>query len=157
MDLLIESIHRFAITQNENYFDNCLDEIITRVNGLSTSDADFEWYNLRENFSKVKYLNELLNFYNISENRKLIYLLDLFMETIDHTTRHYLREINWDSQPVIETFLINSLNAGDPLQKLQEITKAYQLLVPIIENLRNETAQIEITDQEFLKNFDLKK
>ena len=157
MDLLIESIHRFAITQNENYFDTCLDEIITRVNGLNTSDADFEWHNLRENFSTVKYLNELLNFYNISKNNKLIYLIGIFMDTIDRTTTHYLREINWDTQPVIETFLINSLNANDPLQKLGEITKAYQLLVPIIEDLRNEKADFEINDQEFLKTFDLKK
>jgi hypothetical protein len=156
MDLLIESIHRFAITQNENYFDSCLNEIITRISNIYTADADFEWYNLRENFSKVKYLNELLNFYNITQNSKLNYLIGIFMESIDRTTQVYLREINWNSQPVIEKFLMDSLNAVDPLQKLDAITRAYNLLVPIVEDLRNEKAEFKINDQEFLKTFDLK-
>ena len=156
MDLLIESIQNFAISQNEQHFDACLDEIISRVNNLYTADADFEWYNLRENFSKVKYLNELLNFYNINQTKKLVYLIGIFMESIDRTTKIYLYEINWESYPNIESYLLESLNANNPLQKLGAITKAYDLLVPIIEDLRNEKVIFEINDQEFLKTFDLK-
>jgi hypothetical protein len=156
MDLLIESIQNFAISQNEQHFDACLDEIISRVNNLYTADADFEWYNLRENFSKVKYLNELLNFYNINQTKKLVYLIGIFMESIDRTTKIYLYEINWESYPNIESYLLESLNANNPLQKLGAITKAYDLLVPIIESMRNEKVIFEINDQEFLKTFDLK-
>jgi hypothetical protein len=156
MDFLIESIQNFAISQNEQHFDACLDEIISRVNNLYTADADFEWYNLRENFSKVKYLNELLNFYNINQTKKLVYLIGIFMESIDRTTKIYLYEINWESYPNIESYLLESLNANNPLQKLGAITKAYDLLVPIIEDLRNEKVIFEINDQEFLKTFDLK-
>jgi hypothetical protein len=156
MDLLIESIQNFAITQNEQRFDACLDEIITRVSGLYTADAEYEWNNLKENYSKIKYLNELLNFYNIKQTKKFIQLIGIFMESIDLTTKIYLCEINWTDHPIIEGYLIESLNAHNPLQKLGAVSRAYELLVPIIEAMRNEKIVPEIKDQNFVKTFDLK-
>ena len=157
MELLIKSIEHFAISQNEQTFDNCLDEIIFRVNNLYTVDAEFEWQSLRENYSKIKYLNELLNFYNIKQTKKFVTLIGIFLESIDRTTQMYLREINWDDNPTIQDYLLNSLNAQNPLHKLGLVLKAYQLLVPIIEGYRNEKIDFEIKDQNFIKTFDLKK
>jgi hypothetical protein len=157
MELLIKSIEHFAISQNEQTFDNCLDEIIFRVNNLYTVDAEFEWKSLRENYSKIKYLNELLNFYNIKQTKKFVTLIGIFLESIDKTTQMYLREINWDDNPTIQDYLLNSLNAQNPLHKLGLVLKAYQLLVPIIEGYRNETFIPQIKDQNFIKTFDLKK
>ena len=157
MELLIKSIEHFAISQNEQTFDNCLDEIIFRVNNLYTVDAEFEWQSLRENYSKIKYLNELLNFYNIKQTKKFVTLIGIFLESIDRTPQMYLREINWDDNPTIQDYLLNSLNAQNPLHKLGLVLKAYQLLVPIIEGYRNEKIDFEIKDQNFIKTFDLKK
>ena len=157
MELLIKSIEHFAISQNEQTFDNCLDEIIFRVNNLYTVDAEFEWQSLRENYSKIKYLNELLNFYNIKQTKKFVSLIGIFLGSIDRTTQMYLREINWDDNPTIQDYLLNSLNAQNPLHKLGLVLKAYQLLVPIIEGYRNEKIDFEIKDQNFIKTFDLKK
>jgi hypothetical protein len=156
MDELIISIQNFAITQNEQRFDDCLDTIIARVGSLYTQDADFEWENLKQNFSKIKYLNELLNFYNIKYTKRLVYLIGVFMESVDHSTKVYLREINWETYPVIENYFYESLNSNNPLQKLGAVSKAYELMVPIIESIRNEKALTQI-DPIFLKTFDLKK
>lgn len=157
MELLIKSIENFAISQNEQTFDSCLDEIIFRVNGLYTVDAEFEWTSLQENYSKIKYLSELLNFYNITQTKKLVQLIGIFMESIDRISQMYLREINWDDNPIIQGYLIESLNAHNPLHKLGSVFKAYEILVPIIEGYRNEKVVPKVTDHNFIKTFDLKK
>ena len=157
MDYLIQSIQNFAITQNEQRFDDCLDQIISKIGSLYTQDADFEWETLKQNFSKIKYLNELLNFYNINYTKRFIYLIGVFMESVDSTTKVYLREINWVDYPDIEGYLLESLNSQNPLQKLGAVTKAYDLLIPIIEKMRNEYIVPKVNDPIFLKTFDLKK
>jgi hypothetical protein len=156
MDLLIKSIEHFAISQNEKTFDSCLDEIIFRVNNLYTADSEFEWETLRENYSKIKYLNEVLNFYYVPQTKKLIQLIGVFMDSVDKVTQMYLQEIDWDENPTIQGYLLDSLNANNPLHKLGCVIKAYQLLVPLIEGYRNETFIPKINDQNFIKIFDLK-
>ena len=98
-------------------------------------------------FCKVIYLNE-----NVIESQKFNYLIGLFMESIDRKTQLYLREINWENHPLIEDYLEESLNACSPLQKLNAVGCAYKLLVPIIENLRNEKVNVKV-DSSFLKQF----
>jgi len=156
IDALCNSIQRFGVTQNENVFDFELNDIMSKMNITEEND---HWEDLQKNYSKLKYLSELINFYNLpSSFRKN---LSVFMESIDTKTQYYLSEINWsnsdpdikDDALRIKEFLEMSLNQNDSYEKLETVIKAYQILVPMIESFVGENCK-ELLDQEFLSRFE---
>jgi len=156
IDALCNSIQRFGVTQNENVFDFELNDIMSKMNITEEND---HWEDLQKNYSKLKYLSELINFYNLpSSFRKN---LSIFMESIDTKTQYYLSEINWsnsdpdikDDALRIKEFLEMSLNQNDSYEKLETVIKAYQILVPMIESFVGENCK-ELLDQEFLSRFE---
>jgi hypothetical protein len=158
MESLITVIQNFGITQDEKYLDNSLDVLIKNFSTLSNNDADDEWGTLKSNYSKLKYLNELINFYHIPDLTKFKITLGKFMESIDILTQKYLRNITWDGEEneieeTILKYLEESLNSYDPILKMSKIIKAYSMLVPIIEIMRNEKWRYTIDDREFLNKF----
>ena len=161
IDALSESIQRFGITRNEKTFDEQLDFIISKMNNKELLDDDEDWKVLQTNYSKLKYLYEIINFYNVPTSGKFIESLKIFMETIDRKNQYYLREINWYSDTSTNALLIKenieaSLNTTDPIIKMDIVLKAYQILIPIIENARNEKCNLHV-EFEFVEQFSTKR
>ena len=88
----------------------------------------------------------------------LLKSLSRFMEQIDKVTQYYLKMIDWNTESkIIEEFLLKSLNFNDPFQKLDYIIKAYDILIPIIEDYNKEKHIQKIDDPEFFKTFKKRK
>ena len=66
IDALTESIRKFGVTRDEQRFDDELDFIISKMKNLDSSDSECEWEKLQNIYSKLKYLDEMINFYNLS-------------------------------------------------------------------------------------------
>ena len=64
IDELTETIRTFGISKNEKEFELSLDDIMSRLD-IGSSDKDKHWELLRENYSKLKYLYEVINFYHL--------------------------------------------------------------------------------------------
>lgn len=162
IDNLSESIRTFAITSNQERFDNELDFIMNKMNTveIDTEDSDEQWDTLRLNYSRLKYLNETVNHFNLPTEGKFIESIKRFMDSIDKKTLFYLREINWySSEPSIfkESMEIKenleaSLNENDPFKRLTSVVNAYKILVDIVEDMRNEKCECAL-DLDFLNEF----
>jgi len=148
MDNLLKSLNNFKLGVSG------IDEIVNELDNLSTTDTNYEWEMLVANYSKLKYLEEMESeLSNLDSFRR-------FMEQIDKVTQKYLREINWDADFEfidesidIKYNLCCSLNHNNPFKKLKHIIKAYDLLVPIVEDIRREKIVKEIHDEDFIKTF----
>jgi len=158
IDALTDSLCRFAIVQDHTSFESELDTIIGSMKKVDVNPDD-KWEILQSNYSKLKYLQETINFYNVPTEGKFITSLAKFMESIDKQSDYYLREIFWDSETEfydesqdIKCFLEISLLETDPVQKLSLVIKAYRILVSIVEDFRRETCQ-NLLDDEFLDEF----
>jgi hypothetical protein len=148
MEKLINSLNKFKLNNSG------IDEIIRELDNLTTQDDSYEWNMLVANYSKLRFLQEMeseLN--NLDSFRR-------FMEQIDKVTQHYLKEINWDDSfefidesSEIKYNLNMSLNNNNPFKKLKYIIKAYDILVPIVEDVRSEKFMDQIEDQDFIKTF----
>jgi hypothetical protein len=162
IDELSESIRKFAIKKNEKEYANEMDILMDKMNSIDLShDSNKNWKVLKVNYSKLKYLYELINFYHFENQEKFSKSLDRFMETIDNTTQSYLNDINWD-EPLeeyieetnsIKKYFDESLNENESIKKLKIVLKAYEILVPMVEEFRNEKYQTEI-DPDFLETFE---
>jgi hypothetical protein len=135
-----------------------IDEIITELDNLSTQDDSYEWDMLIANYSKLRFLQQME--LELSDSIKLIGSFRRFMEQIDKVTQHYLREINWDDSfefidesSEIKYNLTMSLNNNNPFKKLKYIIRAYDILVPIVEDFRREKFVDQIEDTDFIKTF----
>lgn len=157
MDTIINaltiSISEFGISRNEYNFNNDLDSImdklkhtnITEIN--ENEEADKRWNVLKSNYSKLKYLYELINFYNLPTEGRFIQSLSIFMESIDKKTQDYLKNIDWNERPedlVVKKHFDNSININNPVLKLNEIIKGYNILIPIVENVRMEKCDSQV-------------
>jgi hypothetical protein len=158
IDALTDSLQRFAIIQDHSSFEFELDSIIDSMQKVDVNPED-KWEILQSNFSRLKYLQETIDFYNVPTEGKFITSLTKFMESIDKQSNYYLREILWDSETDfyeesqdIKSFLENSLLETDPVQKLKIVIKAYRILVSIVEDFRMETCKT-LLDDEFLDEF----
>jgi hypothetical protein len=163
IDELSESIRKFGVTQNENTFNNELDFIMGKLNKIEIEheDEDQNWDYLQSEYSKLKYLYEIINFYNISNGNKFRESLRKFMDFMDIRAQYYLSQINWhetdpdikEDTDRIKEFLEMSLNKNDSVEKLNELVKAYQILVPIVEDFRKERYSSEL-DRDFIAEFE---
>ena len=163
IDSLVNSIERFGISQNENRFNSELDDLMGKMGTVNIHEIEheeIEWEHLKNNYSKLKYLYEIVNYYNVPTEGKFIQSLSLFMESIDAKSQFYLREIDWiNSDPSIKTEAIcikdlfgKSLNENDPIDKMNSVLQAYKILIPIIETYRNESSTTKL-DPAFLETF----
>jgi len=131
-----------------------IDEIIFQLDNLSTKDLNENWNFLVANYSKLKYLERMES--ELNENINLINSLRKFMEQIDKVSQHYLKEIIWDFSHLylkIKNKLIESINHNNPLIKLRYVIQAYDILVPIVEEIREQKYVEQIEDKEFIQTF----
>jgi hypothetical protein len=129
-------------------------QLIYELDNLSTNDLNYEWDCLVENYSKLKYLENID--YELIGSTKLMDSLRRFMEQIDKVSQHYLREILWEESLLeIEKYLSYSLNHNNPITKLKYVIKAYELLVPVVEKIREQKCVQQIEDHEFIQTFSI--
>ena len=164
MDDLLEKLAVFNITRDEEQFDTDIDDIINRMSNDLLLEHDYQWIKICENFSKLKYLDNIIKNYYVPESDKFLLALEKFMETIDKMNLVYIKEIDWyqNEHPdcvEIKRLLDISMGEHDTLARLNLCVRAYALLLPIIENLRNEK-QKEMDESEqarFVQEFNFKR
>jgi len=159
MDDFINSFQVFCINANKEEFEDSLDEICKKMDSMN--DIDDEWKTLRTNYSKLKYLSELVEKYYIPESEKFLETLNKFLYKIDFITSYYLSEINWESEThpnacLIKKYFEDSLQTNDCIHKLKVLLKGYVLLISIVETIRNEKC-IEPVNKEFIQEFNFKR
>jgi hypothetical protein len=161
IDQLSESIRKFAVTSNQERFDDELDFIMGKMKNVEIDEvSDEHWDTLRVNYTRLKYLNEIINHFNLPTEGKFIESIKKFMDSIDKKTLFYLQEINWygsepeflDDSMKIKEFLEESLNENEPFKRLNSVVKGYKILVDIVEDMRNEKCEAEL-DPSFLDEF----
>ena len=127
-------------------------QLIFQLDNLSTNEFNHEWDCLVENYSKLKFLDSID--YELIGSIKLMDSLRRFMEQIDKVSQHYLREILWEESLIpIKKYLSDSLNHNNPITKLKYVVKAYELLVPIVEEIREQKCVRQIEDDDFIQTF----
>ena len=143
-------------------FDDGIDTLISNLQLNDSSDQ--EWETLSENYSKLKHIHRLINYFKVNNTEKFKKYLNVFLSEIDKTNQYYLRELDWESElsflnkmMEIKNMLEVSLNMNDPYEKLEFIIKAYFMLLPIIEYYREDKFVENIRDIQFLNNFKKRK
>ena len=164
MDVVIKSLKKFSLDQNENDFENSLDQVISKMKDLDTNLSSLEWDTLKSNFSKLRYLDYLVSKNQMKLPEKFNESLEIFLKTMDTYTQHYLANIDFemdsdileDTKKIKELFE-KSLNCNKSVLKMKYILGAYILLVPIVEGYTNDRFKDYIDDREFLDNFSFKR
>ena len=154
IDALCKSVESFGIGKNEKKFETDLDILLNKMNTIEIADGDEEWEILQSNYSKLKYLYDIVHFYNIALEGKFMESLDKFMVIIDKRTRYYLKEIEWTEESyIIKETLEESLNQNKALKKLSVLLRAYKLLINVAEEIRNEKHENHL-EYDFLEQFE---
>lgn len=163
MDQLIYSLDKFKISNDQDQLENDLDKVINMFNEHDVHDVHDEWETLSSNYSKLRYLHDIVTNYYIPESDKFLIALKQFMKQIDKMNTRYIDEINWyeetDNQEIlkIKHGLDLSLFQDDEIAKMNYALDSYKILVPIIEKLRKEKYKDKINDTKFLVEFDYKR
>jgi nitrogen regulatory protein PII-like uncharacterized protein len=158
MDEFIQSFQQFSVTNDKEKFEESLEDVICKLNELN--DLDAEWKTLRSNYSKLKYLHELVEKYYIPDSQTFLRCLEKFLKKLDSVTEYYLDEIDWyDGNGLhlkIKIQFEKSLQTNDCIEKLKYLMKGYSMLVGVVETIRNETC-IENINNEFKEEFNFKR
>jgi hypothetical protein len=155
MDDFINSFEKFSVNSNKEEFEDSLNDVISKLDKINNIDQ--EWVELKSNFSKLTYLFNLVDKYYIPESEKFLESLEKFLSVIDKTTVYYLQQIDWKEQIIIKKYFEDSLNTTDCIEKLKILLKGYSLLVPIVEDIRNERCIGAIDDPFFIREFNVKR
>jgi len=139
IDSLTASINVFSVTQDDLHFGLKLDNIIKGMEKIDVNNFEKNWIELKTNYSKLKYLNELSK--SIVVTGKFIDTLATFTTKLDQVNERYLMDINWYNQDSsihekcieIKKLLEYSISLKNPLLKLQFVMDAYNILFPIIQ------------------------
>jgi hypothetical protein len=161
IDALSNSIQKFSITHDENRLDQDLDDIMSKINKVELCDPEENWVVLQTNYSKLKYLFECITYANVKSNKKFLDSLSKFMESIDETTQIYLDKIAWreeneNNQKILcttQNLFFDSLNKNDPIEKLNKLIQAYNIFVPIVEQIVGQECKEDL-DPSFLSAFE---
>jgi hypothetical protein len=159
MDYLISGIQRFAINKNEDEFNY----LLNGLNGIKlneTDESEDEWEILKDNYSKLKYIHDLINFYHIPEQENFTEILKKFIVSMEEPVSKYLLEIDWfhvvdelkEDCEEIERLFECFMGTTNIFNKLKFITDAYNLLIPIVEDFRNEKIVVKV-DKTFRDSF----
>ena len=165
MDLLIKNLETFSINYQE--FEDSLDSVLDKFNEIEIHDSQLEWESLKENLSKLKYIDNLIKKVNYKLEGKFLKSVKKFMETIDKNSIYYLRSIDWsnyeysqyiqDNAPVVKEYLENAINTDNMLYRIDYTIYALSVLINIIENITNLQYDDTIEDQSFISEFSIKK
>ena len=159
IDALIDSIQQFGITRDENNFESQLNYIMLKMDTV-TIEIEDNWGILQANYSNLKYIYELCNFYKMPTEGVFIRSLEKFCDNIDKQTQDYLSQIDWDSQEsdfmiegkIIRKYMEKSLQRKNVYEKITDILKAYEILVCIVEDIRGEKYEYSI-EPDFIEQF----
>ena len=162
MDDLITSLEYFAISKNEKVFNDDIENIMNKLCiDKEEEDPDLHWEILKSNFTKIKYISQLLNHYHYILPINFFDLLNIFIKSLDKTTKIYVdllkQEICDDdelnqSYEEIKSYFDKSLEPDvKEIDKIKLLLKGYSILVPIIEDFRKEKYYDEKLDPEFVK------
>ena len=155
IDSLTSSINVFSVTQDDLHFGLKLDNIIKDMGNIDVNNSEKNWIELKTNYSKLKYLNELSK--SIVVTGKFIDTLNAFTSKLDQVNERYLMDIKWYDQEFsihekcmeIKKLLERSIGLKNPLLKLQSVIDAYNILVPVIEEDPNKIMEdIELFSME---------
>jgi len=161
MNSLIKSLEIFAINKDEETFDNNIDNIMSNLKlneeEEEENDPDYEWELLKSEYSKIRYICQLLNHYHYILPPKFFNLLKIFTDSLDKTTNIYISLIDEDIDQdeelsyyykKIKKNFTESLKCENNVHKIELLLKGYDLLVPIVEDFRKEK-YYDIVDPEF--------
>ena len=164
MDQIIETINQFTIDNNDMDIDKSFDIVMGKLFTLDTVDFDYEWHLITSNYSKLRYLNDIVKNFYVPETDKFLESLSKFMNVLDRTNVYYLENIDFNYEKnteikikalKIKEYLEDSLNTSDPIEKLTLVIKGYDLFVPIAEHFRKDRYVENINDFSFLNEFDV--
>ena len=154
MDSLIHALNTFTVKEGS------LDELISKIESVDIYDPEEEWVIISTNYSKMRYLSQLITFYSFPETEKFkAALLDVLNE-IDKKNSYYLYGLTWEDSEYesefneIKKLLEESLTLTNPFEKLKIIMKSYRIFIPIIEDFRKEKCLDCMEDTLFLHKFD---
>jgi hypothetical protein len=161
MDQLINCLEKISLQPHFD-FDNELNDVICQMKSseISNTNCDIEWEMLSQNYSKLRYLCEIINVFP-KKTSTFYKSLDVFFETIDLANQRYLRDIDWYHNEYsinlkcdsVKYFLEQSLNTTDKTMKMKYILNAYSLFIEIGEHFRKDHFVDYIDDQDFLDDF----
>jgi hypothetical protein len=173
MDDLIKSVKQFSIKNDASEFENNLDTICSKMQDLETNQNYVEWEILKSNYSKLRYLDYLIegkSIFSIKKTdlpAKFYESLDAFLEKMDHEIKHYFECIDFELDEYepkllrktkkIKKLFEESLNCNESIKKMKLILEAFNILIPIAEGLTKEKFKDQIEDREFLKTFTFKR
>ncbi len=141
MDNLLNALNSFNISDNKS--SDAFDEILSKMDNLYTHDANEEWETLTGNYSKLRYLDLMIDNYDFPETKVFIDLLHSVLSEIDKKTQFYLSELNWEDDnkeefEYVHDLFEKSLNQNNPFDKIKMILEAYDYFIPVIEEYRSE-------------------
>jgi len=171
MDSLIETLRTFNISKDIDEFESNLNNIIKKLNKKIIDDSNEEWEIIKENYSKLKYLNNLIkeivtsvkiDNFDLYTNETFNLIILKFMEKVDIQNIKYLNDIDWEDavkrvscSKKIEELLRKSVNISNPYGKMMYCREAYNLFIPVIENFRGEWHSYDkVNDTQFIKEFE---
>ena len=161
MEYLINKLEQFAITKDVITFNNNVN-LLNKLT-ITELDPDHEWEMLKKNYSNLRYISQLIEHYHYQLNTNFYQLLSKFIDPIDKSTQHYIQNINWEnneddisSLEIIKENFDKSLNTSNVTDKIKYILLSYDVLIPIIEDIRLEK-YYEKVDEELQLDFNPKR
>jgi hypothetical protein len=156
MDSLLNALTTFSVSPNKSQ--ELFNDLLSKVEQLTTHDPDEEWGTLSLNFSKLKYIDYLITNFDFPESEAFTEYLTSFLKEIDKKNQYYIDTLNFESDSsiqhegkMIKCIFENSFGMENPLEKLKSILKAYSILVEIIEEIREEHYTEIVDDDEFIE------
>jgi hypothetical protein len=172
MDDLIKSVKQFSLKNDTQEFENSLDSVISKMETLETNSY-VEWEVLKSNYSKLRYLDYLIegkSIFSIKKTElpiKFYQSLDTFLAKMDTEIKHYFECIDFELDEYepsllqktkkIKKLFEDSLNCNESIKKMKLILQAFNLLVPIAEDITKDKFKDFIDDNDFLKTFTFKR
>jgi len=156
MDSLINALNSFQFVENKS--EDVFDQLISDFKINLTEDSDTEWETITSNYSKLLYLNHLIDIFEFPETKQFLTILNKVLCDIDKKNNQYLHELTWEEEEHEQNFVIiqnlfeQSLYCSKPIEKLKLILESYRILIPIIEGYRKEKFVEYIDDQKFLSD-----
>jgi hypothetical protein len=156
MDSLINALNSFQFVENKS--EDVFDQLISDFKINLTEDSDTEWETITSNYSKLLYLNHLIDVFEFPETKQFLTILNKVLCDIDKKNNQYLHELTWEEEEHEQNFLNiqnlfeQSLYCSKPTEKLKLILESYRILIPIIEGYRKEKFVEYIDDQNFLSD-----
>lgn len=181
-DIINKFEHIISLKTEEKAKDD-ISLLIDLLKNTKLVDPETEWIKLKDNYSKLKYLEEIIKLNKDNEihykNHYFYKVLEIFMEKIELINKYYQNSFSLDPnfyqdssefnnniglplfKNIIKTIGENldlSINLVNPYEKLKYVVIAYDNLITLVENLRNEKyTDIEVIDPHFIKQFSNKR